>query len=79
VGSLTLLTAKALGLSVGDQVLIGVLAGSASYIAAPAAVRASIPDANASLYVALPLALTFPMNVVFGIPLYLKLAQANLF
>ena len=54
----------------GDLVLLAVLVGSASYIAAPAAIRSSIPDANPSLFVALPLALTFPMNVLVGIPFY---------
>ena len=64
-----------LGLEPGNQILLAVLAGSASYIAAPAALRLSVADANPTLYVALPLALTFPMNVVFGIPFYIELAR----
>ncbi len=47
-----------------------VVVGSASYIAVPAALRLSLPDANPSLYVPMSLAVTFPFNVVLGIPLY---------
>ncbi len=64
-----------LGLSPGGATLIGVLAAGASYIAAPAAVRAMVPEANPSLYVTGALGITFPFNVVVGIPLYLSLAQ----
>ncbi len=74
-GILALLGGSFLGLPVGDQILVAVLAGSASYIAAPAAIKSSLPEANPSLYVALPLALTFPMNVIIGIPLYIELSQ----
>jgi len=69
--------ALALGLSrladlnVGDTVLLMVLAGSASYIAVPAAIRLVIPKANPGLYIPLPLAVTFPFNVALGIPLYI--------
>lgn len=73
-GSITLVIGHFFGLERGDQVLLSVLVGSASYIAAPAAVRTAIPSANPSLYLALPLALTFPMNVFFGIPLYLQMS-----
>ncbi len=72
-GTLTLLIATFLHISEGNSVLLSVLVGSASYIAAPAAIRASVPDANPSLYVALPLALTFPLNVFVGIPYYIYL------
>lgn len=74
-GTLGVLCAHFLGLQVGDQVLLGVLVGSASYIAAPATARASIHGSNPGLYLALPLALTFPMNVILGIPFYIYLAQ----
>ena len=73
-GSLTMLIAYWVKVSQGDQVLLAVLAGSASYIAAPAAIRSSMPEANPSLYLALPLALTFPMNLGIGIPLYIQLS-----
>lgn len=74
-GVAIILIASACGVSPGNQILLAVLAGSASYIAAPAAIRATVPEANPSLYVALPLALTFPMNVIFGIPLYAQLSH----
>ncbi len=73
-GVAALFLAKSVGVGPGDQILLAVLAGSASYIAAPAAVRGSISEANPSLYVALPLALTFPVNVLLWIPIYMALA-----
>ncbi len=69
-GTTALLFANWIGVPQGDQILLSVLVGSASYIAAPAAIRSSIPEANPSLYVALPLAMTFPMNVLFGVLVY---------
>jgi len=69
-GSIVLTLSYLVGIQQGDCVLLCILAGSASYIAAPAAIRASMPNANPSLYVALPLALTFPLNIVLGIPFY---------
>lgn len=62
-------------LSSGNTVLLMVLASSASYIAVPAVVRYAIPEANPSLYIGMSLALTFPLNLLFGIPLYLQVAQ----
>lgn len=62
-------------LSLGNTVLLMVLASSASYIAVPAVVRYAIPEANPSLYIGMSLALTFPLNLLFGIPLYLHVAQ----
>jgi hypothetical protein len=58
------------GVSLGNAILLMVLAASASYIAVPAAIRYAIPEANPSLYIGMSLALTFPFNVIFGIPLY---------
>jgi hypothetical protein len=52
-----------------------VLCASASYIAVPAAMRMTVPEANPSLYISTALGLTFPFNVVVGIPLYLTLVQ----
>lgn len=63
------------GLSVGNATLLMVLAASASYIAVPAVVREAIPEAHPSLYVGLSLGLTFPFNILVGIPLYASLAQ----
>ncbi len=59
-----------LGLGLGDAFLLVVLAASASYIVVPAVVRYAIPEANASLYFGMSLAVTFPFNILFGIPLY---------
>lgn len=63
------------GLSVGGALVLGVLAASASYIAAPAAVGISLPKANLSLSITTALAITFPFNLIFGIPLYLWIAE----
>jgi hypothetical protein len=59
-----------LGLSLGDAFLLTVLAASASYIVVPAVVRYAIPEANASLYFGMSLVITFPFNLIVGIPLY---------
>jgi hypothetical protein len=64
-----------LGLSVGGTTLLAVLYASASYIAAPAAMRIAIPEANPALSMAASLGVTFPFNVVAGIPLYYHLAR----
>jgi hypothetical protein len=65
-----------LQLSVGNAVLLMVLASSASYIAVPAVVRYAIPEANPSLYIGMSLGMTFPLNILAGIPLYIFTAQA---
>jgi len=57
-------------LSKGDAFLLALLSGSASYIAVPAAMRLSVPEANPSIYLPLSLAITFPFNISLGIPLY---------
>lgn len=67
--------ARAAGLPAGDTALLMTLAASASYIAVPAVVRYAIPEANPSLYFGLSLGLTFPLNLMLGIPLYTQLAQ----
>lgn len=64
-----------LDLSHGDTALLMVLAASASYIAVPAVVRYAIPEANASLYFGLSLGVTFPLNIIFGIPIYVDIAS----
>lgn len=63
--------AALLGLSAGDAFLLTVLAASASYIAVPAAMRNAIPEASPGVYVTLALAVTFPFNIVVGLPLYM--------
>jgi uncharacterized protein len=65
----------AAGLSVGGSTVLGALAASASYIAAPAAVRLSLPEANPSYYLTAALAVTFPFNLSVGIPLYYGIAK----
>ncbi len=74
-GALGVLLGLYTGLSLGGCTLMGVLAASASYIAAPAAVRLSLPEANPTLYLTSSLAITFPFNVAVGIPLYYGFAQ----
>ena len=64
-----------LGISVGNTALLMVLAASASYIAVPAVIRHAIPEANPSLYFSMSLGLTFPFNILIGIPLYVGIAQ----
>jgi hypothetical protein len=63
-----------IGLNAGGTTLLAILAGSASYIAAPAAMRIAVPDANPSLSLTASLGVTFPFNVFVGIPLYFALA-----
>ena len=62
-----------LGLSVGSILVLAALTASASYIAAPAAIRTAIPKANLGLAMLMSLGITFPFNVIIGIPLYHKL------
>ena len=67
-----ILLAKAIGMGQGDALLFAVLCASASYIAVPAAMRMTVPEANPSLYVSMALAITFPFNIIVGIPIYLQ-------
>jgi len=64
-----------LGLELGTAILLMVLAASASYIAVPAAIRIAIPEANAGYYITLSLCVTFPFNLVIGVPLYTYIAK----
>ncbi len=64
-----------LGLPQGDATLLMVLSASASYIAVPAVLRYAIPDAQPSIYIGLSLGITFPFNILVGIPLYTHMAQ----
>lgn len=63
------------GLSTGGIAVLATLAASASYIAAPAAVRIALPEANPALSISTALGVTFPFNITLGIPLYIALAQ----
>ena len=73
--ALALGLAAAVGLSAGNGALLMVLAASASYIAVPAVLRQAIPEAQPALYFGLSLGLTFPFNILLGIPLYATVAQ----
>jgi hypothetical protein len=70
-----ILISKMLGFTEGNALLFSILCASASYIAVPAAMRMSVPEANPSLYVSMALALTFPFNIIIGIPLYLEIIK----
>ncbi len=74
-GFLGVALGHAAGLSPGGATLLGVLSASASYIAAPAAMRLSLPDANPTLYLTSSLAITFPFNITVGIPIYYAAAR----
>ena len=67
---LALLLAGALDLPVSDAILLAVLAASASYIAVPAVLRHAVPEARPAVYIGLSLGVTFPFNLLLGIPLY---------
>ncbi|MEY3670814.1 MAG: hypothetical protein RI904_471 [Pseudomonadota bacterium] len=66
---------KLLGLPLGDTILLMVLAASASYIAVPAVLRHALPEVNPALYMGMSLGITFPLNIIFGIPLYTYIAR----
>ena len=68
--ALGILAGLALDLPLGSTLLLGVLCASPSYIAAPAAIRAAIPEADTGKTMFAALGVTFPLNVVIGIPLY---------
>ena len=70
--------ARALGLEAGNALLFVVLCASASYIAVPAAMRMTVPEANPSFYISTALGLTFPFNIIVGIPLYMALVNTLL-
>jgi hypothetical protein len=71
IGSLVgIALAHTIGLSAGGALLLATLAASASYIAAPAAMRIAVPEANPGLSITAALVITFPFNILFGIPLY---------
>lgn len=72
--SIALGLCKLLGLPLGDTVLLMVLAASASYIAVPAVLRHALPEVNPALYMGMSLGITFPFNIIFGIPLYAYVA-----
>jgi uncharacterized protein len=72
------LISRGLGLEPGNALLFVVLCASASYIAVPAAMRMTVPEANPSLYISMALGVTFPFNIIVGIPLYMSLVNTFL-
>jgi len=71
---LALMLCKLIGLPLGNTILLMVLASSASYIAVPAVLRHALPEVNPALYMGMSLGITFPFNIIFGIPLYTMIA-----
>jgi hypothetical protein len=68
-GAAAIFVARAVSLTEGDALLFTILCASGSYIAVPAAFRAAVPEANPGVYVGLALGVTFPFNLLIGIPL----------
>ena len=75
-GSLGAYLGSIAGLSVGGCTVLATMAASASYIAAPPAVRMTLPEANPTYYLTAALAITFPFNLLFGIPIYYAISKA---
>lgn len=74
-GTLGVLVGHLSGMGVGGSAVLGVLSASASYIAAPAAVRLALPEASPGVYLTASLGITFPFNLIAGIPLLLALSE----
>lgn len=75
-GTTGVILATLAGLDAGTAAAMGVLAGSASYIAAPAVMRMALPQADPGLYLGMSLAVSFPFNIILGIPLFAALARS---
>lgn len=73
-GTLGVMVGQLTGMGVGGSAVLGVLAASASYIAAPAAVRLALPEASPGIYLTAALGITFPFNLIFGIPIMLAVS-----
>ena len=74
-GSIGVAAGSAIGLSIGGATILGLLSASASYIAAPAAVAVALPQASRSLALMSSIGITFPFNLILGIPIFYKLAE----
>jgi hypothetical protein len=72
---LALALCKLVELPLGNTILLMVLASSASYIAVPAVLRHALPEVNPALYMGMSLGITFPFNIILGIPLYTFIAK----
>lgn len=75
-GALVALASALVTEDVSNRFIFAILAASASYIAVPAAMKISVPEANSGLFLPMALAITFPVNITIGMPLYLYLAQS---
>jgi uncharacterized protein len=75
-GTLGTVAGALIGLDPGSTAALGILAASASYIAVPAAMRLALPQADPGLYLSMSLGVTFPFNIILGIPLFAMLAEA---
>ena len=75
IGTVSTVAAGTIGMSVGSAAVLGTMAASASYIAAPAAVRVGLPDANIGVSLGAALGITFPFNLIVGIPLFDQVAR----
>lgn len=75
-GSLFTLLSSVVTSDISDRFILGILAASASYIAVPAAMKTAVPQAEVGLYLPMALAVTFPVNIVLGMPIYYAIAQA---
>jgi len=73
--TLGLFISKLIGLDIGSTTLFITLCASSSYIAVPAAMKLALPEANSSIYLPISIAITFPINVIFGIPVYFAIAE----
>jgi len=73
-GALAVWGADFIGMGIGGAAVLGAMVSSASYIAAPAAVRIALPKASPTLYLTSSLGITFPFNLTLGIPLYYAMA-----
>ncbi|MEN8928924.1 MAG: sodium-dependent bicarbonate transport family permease, partial [Flavobacteriales bacterium] len=74
-GTIVAMSSSIITDSIGNRFLFSILAASASYIAVPAAMKIAAPKANPSLYLPMALAITFPVNITLGMPLYLSLIK----
>lgn len=75
-GTIGTLVGSFIGLDVGSAAILGILSASASYIAVPAAMRLALPQADPGIYLSMSLGITFPFNILLGIPLFAAMAQA---
>ncbi|MEO1644711.1 MAG: sodium-dependent bicarbonate transport family permease [Chloroflexota bacterium] len=73
---LAIILGTMVGLSVGGAFILGIIAASASFISAPVVVRANLPQANPGIHMTTALVITFPFNLVFGLPIYYQIANA---